>query len=127
MTTLTEQRNGLAAGLRDALGDAVPVYAIIPNNVSAPCVVVVMRGAAQDSPGLWHQEYRVVCVAPGGDNEAAVSALEELLTAVAQHLAAAYRQPAPWEAPGTMTIAGQIYLTAHIDVTLSIAPKEAQS
>lgn len=120
MSPITDARLELAQAVSSFLPE-IPVFSSPPTQLSAPCVVISLRGAVQTGPGLWSQSVRVLCVGPSGDNEASVQALEEMLWVLAPALSRIYAQKAEWDTPGTVTSVGQTYLASSFDIILDIA------
>ena len=78
--SLTEARLKLAEELRAALGPDIPVFGVIANQVTAPCVVLSWGAALPGAfRGLMTATIRVQVIAGGGDNEATVEVLESIL------------------------------------------------
>lgn len=117
-STLTEVRRAIADAVRAAVGD-VSVWAAPPSNLTGPGVTLVPDGGTPLSGCLWDTSWRLLLVAPGGDNEAAVEVLEQLTTQVVAGVAAALPgAQITWEPPTLTTSAGIDYLTQNVLVTV---------
>jgi len=84
----TAARRAAYAAMTTALPD-ISVYPSWPSVANPPCVIVGLGAHDQASACLWEVDLNLTCVAPGGDNDGALTALEELtdrVTVVARDL-----------------------------------------
>jgi hypothetical protein len=124
MSTVSSARMDVTDTIAAAL-PGLPVWAYPPNNVATPCAYVQL-GAATAEPiaDRWEAQLQVTLVAPGGDNEMAVLALEEMILTVARAVSLEYTVPVTWGLPGITTIAGQTYFAAQLTVPIDVEPNE---
>jgi Domain of unknown function (DUF4082) len=122
VSTISDRRLDVAETVAAALPN-VPVWAYPPNNLAAPCAFVQL-GAAISQPiaDRWNAELTVTLVAPGGDNDSAILALEAMIMECALAISRDHLAPVTWQAPGLVTISGQAYFSARLTVPIDIEP-----
>lgn len=120
MNPITTARQELAGVIGEAV-PGLPVFSSPPTQVSAPCAVIMLRSAEQSGSGLWHQVYRVTLWGPGGDNEAAVQAIENMLWLIAPVVSAKFATKVEWANPTLSVSVSQTYYKTTFDVVIDIS------
>lgn len=113
-------RQAVKDSLAAVLPDHVTIYTAPPSALAAPCVVIKLKEATQNGPCQWLQVYELSVVGPGGDNEAQLTSLEDMLIIVADALSRDFKQAIGWAEPGTLTSGGQTYLASAVLVTVDL-------
>jgi hypothetical protein len=118
---LTQARQTVADLVQTAVGPDLPVFAVWPTNVTAPCLVVSL-GAATGQPRrrAWETDMHVMAVVAAGDNTAATDTLDILTLTIADALSESLVGPALWARPVQGTYGGNNYLTQELTVTFDI-------
>ena len=118
---ITERREQVAGIVAAELGPDYPVSAVPPANVTPPCAFVTTgRTDRMVRRQAWDCQYVVTLMAPAGDNEAAVTVLEDLMMRVAGAFSGAFTAPGLWERPEQALLAGKPHFVANLTVTCRI-------
>ena len=105
----TDARRRAADHLRGRLPD-ISVWDVWPTKMYPPGVIVTLGGYEQRSSCLFTAEVTFVCVAPAGDNDGSMTALETLADRVTVAAGDTYGRVSR-DAPVQTTIAGAAALT----------------
>ena len=120
MNPITDGRKEIAEYI-NTLAPDIPIFSYPPSNVSAPCIVITFRESTQKTSGLWHQIFRVSVIGPAGDNDAAITSLEEMIWLIASSVSHHYSTKVEWRVPNTLTANGQVYLMTSFDMAYDIS------